>query len=101
MKPLNINFLVNKCNGDRRNLKNELHKIEMFSLNKRNIKDEELQKLVCLSENKNISEADSFEETISKNLDRERKDSLLVSSNIFEKFFISLKLILNPWPARG
>ena len=56
ISPLNINFLVNKCNGDRRNLKNELHKIEMFCLNKKNIKDEELQKLVCLSENKNISE---------------------------------------------
>ena len=56
ISPLNINFLVNKCNGDRRNLKNELHKIEMFCLNKRNIKDEELQKLVCLSENKNITE---------------------------------------------
>ena len=56
ISPLNINFLVNKCNGDRRNLKNELHKIEMFCLNKRNIKDEELQKLVCLNENKNISE---------------------------------------------
>ena len=38
----------------------------------------------CNKENKNISEADSFEETISKNLDRERNDSLLVSSNIFE-----------------
>ena len=38
----------------------------------------------CNKENKNISEADSFEETISKNLDREIKDSLLVSSNIFE-----------------
>ena len=56
ISPLNINFLINKCNGDRRNLKNELHKIEMFCLNKKNIKDEELQKLVCLSENKNISE---------------------------------------------
>ena len=56
ISPLNINFLVNKCNGDRRNLKNELHKIEMYCLNKKNIKDEELQKLVCLSENKNISE---------------------------------------------
>ena len=56
ISPLNINFLINKCNGDRRNLKNELHKIEMFCLNKRNIKDEELQKLICLSENKNINE---------------------------------------------
>ncbi len=56
ISPLNINFLINKCNGDRRNLKNELHKIEMFCLNKRNIKDEELQKLVCLSENKSINE---------------------------------------------
>ena len=56
ISPLNVNFLVNKCNGDRRNLKNELHKIEMYCLNKKNIKDEELQKLVCLSENKNISE---------------------------------------------
>jgi len=44
------------CNGDRRNLKNELLKIEMFCLNKRNITDDELQKLVCLSENKSINE---------------------------------------------
>ena len=46
ISPLNINFLVNKCNGDRRNLKNELHKIEMFCLNKKNIKDEELQEKI-------------------------------------------------------
>ena len=56
ISPLNINFLVNKCNGDRRNLKNELLKIEMFCLNKKNIRDDELQKLICLNENKSINE---------------------------------------------
>jgi DNA polymerase-3 subunit delta len=56
ISPQNINYLIDKCNGDRRNLNNELQKIEMFSINEKNIKFSELQKLINLSENKGISE---------------------------------------------
>ena len=103
ISPLNINFLVNKCNGDRRNLKNELHKIEMFCLNKRNIKDEELQKLVCLSENKNISElidcclAKDKKNTINILNDNifNNDDSILITRTFLNKLKKIRKLILN------
>ena len=103
ISPLNINFLVNKCNGDRRNLKNELHKIEMFCLNKRNIKDEELQKLVCLSENKNISElidcclVKDKKNTINILNDNifNNDDSILITRTFLNKLKKIRKLILN------
>ena len=53
---LNINLIVNKCNGDRNNLKNELEKIKIYSSNKKNITTEEILKLVNLSENYGHSE---------------------------------------------
>ena len=37
ISPQNINYLIDKCNGDRRNLNNELQKIEMFSINVNNV----------------------------------------------------------------
>tara|TARA_B100000963_G_scaffold65387_1_gene53619 strand:+ start:1553 stop:2530 length:978 start_codon:yes stop_codon:yes gene_type:complete len=103
ISPLNINFLLNKCNGDRRNLKNELHKIEMFCLNKRNIKDEELQKLVCLSENKNISElidcclVKDEKNTISILNDNifNNDDSILITRTFLNKLKKIHKLILS------
>ena len=103
ISPLNINFLVNKCNGDRRNLKNELHKIEMFCLNKKNIKDEELQKLVCLSENKNISElidcclVKDEKNTISILNDNifNNDDSILITRTFLNKLKKIHKLILS------
>ena len=52
----NINFIVNKCNGDRDILENELKKIEHFSKNKREITFDDLMKLINLSENHGISE---------------------------------------------
>ena len=51
-----INFIINKCNGDRKNLINELKKIELFSLNKKNIDEADLFKLVNLTENHSINE---------------------------------------------
>jgi len=56
MSPLNINIIVNKCNGDRETLINELQKIEYFCKKEKKITTESLQKLTNLSENYSISE---------------------------------------------
>ena len=74
----NINFLIDKCNGDRRNLNNELQKIEMFCINKKNIQIDDLQKLINLSENKSISEL------IDNCLAKEKKKIInILNENIF------------------
>lgn len=52
----NINLVINKCNNDRKNLLNELEKIKIFLLNKKKITNEEILKLVNLTENHNINE---------------------------------------------
>tara|TARA_Y100000768_G_C23639544_1_gene523448 strand:+ start:32 stop:598 length:567 start_codon:yes stop_codon:yes gene_type:complete len=52
----NINSIVQKCNGDRVNLRNELKKVEYFCKNKKTITSEELNKLTNLIENFSISE---------------------------------------------
>jgi len=51
-----INLLVEKCKGDRENLKNELLKIEIYSKNKKNITSQEINKLTNLAENYSHSE---------------------------------------------
>ena len=61
-----INLLVERCRGDRKNLKNELLKLEIYSKNKKNISSQEIIKLTNLAENYSHSElADSC---LSKNL---------------------------------
>ena len=52
----NINLIVNKCNGDRETLLNELNKIEYFSKNRKKITAENIAKLTNLIENHSISE---------------------------------------------
>ena len=52
----NINLIVEKCNGDRQNLQNELSKIKNYSLNKKKISSDEILKLINLSENYGLSE---------------------------------------------
>ena len=52
----NLNLVINKCNGDRSALENELNKIENFSKNKKKISSEEIMKLINLSENHSISD---------------------------------------------
>ncbi len=52
----NINLIVNKSNGDRENLYNELKKIEQFSQGRKKITTDNLVKLINLSENYSISE---------------------------------------------
>ena len=52
----NLNLVVNKCNGDRGVLKNELNKIQLYLKNKKNLALDELMKLTNLIENHSISE---------------------------------------------
>ena len=56
ISPSNINIVINKCSGDRETLINELQKIELFSKNGKKINDNNISKLINLSENHNISE---------------------------------------------
>jgi len=51
-----INILIERSRGDRKNLKNELEKIENFSLNKKNITLQEIIKLTNLADNYSASE---------------------------------------------
>ncbi|MDA9650758.1 DNA polymerase III subunit delta, partial [Candidatus Pelagibacter sp.] len=52
----NINLIVNRCNGDRETLSNELNKIEYFSKRGKKITPESITKLTNLSENHSVSE---------------------------------------------
>jgi len=52
----NINLIINKCNGDREILSNELDKIEFFCKNGKKINSENIAKLTNLAENYSISE---------------------------------------------
>ena len=56
MSTANINLIVNKCNGDRGALLNELNKIEYFSKNGKKITLEDIAKLTNLAENHSVSE---------------------------------------------
>ena len=51
-----INLIVNKCNGDRQNLINEMQKIENFSIDGKKITTDVVAKLTNLTENHGISE---------------------------------------------
>ncbi len=52
----NLNFLIDRCSGNRINLKNELIKIENYAETKKVINFEDIVKLTNLAENYNISE---------------------------------------------
>ena len=52
----NINLIVEKCNGDRKNLKIEIEKIIIFGKDKKKISTGEILKLINLSENYELSE---------------------------------------------
>ena len=52
----NINLIINKCNGDREVLLNELNKIEHYVKNGKKINSNEIIKLTNLNENHSVSE---------------------------------------------
>lgn len=74
----NINLLVERSRGDRKNLYNELEKIEYFSKNKKQIKIEEILKLTNLSENFDLSELVDY--SLAKN---QKKTLNILNENIF------------------
>ena len=61
----NINQIINKCNGDRESLHNELDKIENYSKNSKKLNSETIMKLTNLSENHSIS--DIIDNCLAKN----------------------------------
>jgi DNA polymerase III subunit delta len=56
ISPSSINLIINKCSGDREKLANELQKIEYFTKNGKKINNDNISKLINLSENHSISE---------------------------------------------
>ena len=51
-----VNVLIERSRGDRKNLNNELKKIEVYSLNKKNLNIEEIIRLTNLADNYSASE---------------------------------------------
>tara|TARA_B100000795_G_scaffold227714_1_gene184146 strand:+ start:1317 stop:2312 length:996 start_codon:yes stop_codon:yes gene_type:complete len=73
-----INILVERSRGDRKNLNNELEKIENFSFNKKNISFQEIIKLTNLADNYSASEL--IDHSLAKNT---RKTSTILNENNF------------------
>ena len=71
-----INILIERSRGDRKNLNNELEKIESFSLNKKNLNIKEIIKLTNLAENYSTSEL--VDHSLAKNT---RKTVTILSEN--------------------
>tara|TARA_B110000027_G_scaffold17325_1_gene17843 strand:+ start:4712 stop:5707 length:996 start_codon:yes stop_codon:yes gene_type:complete len=71
-----INILIERSRGDRKNLNNELAKIENFSINKKNINVEEVIKLTNLADNYSASEL--IDHSLAKNT---RKTVTILNEN--------------------
>ena len=71
-----INVLIERSRGDRKNLNNELEKIENFSFNKKNLNIEEIIKLTNLADNYSASEL--VDHSLAKNT---RKTVTILSEN--------------------
>ena len=71
-----INIIIEKSSGDRKNLNNELEKIENFSLNKKNITHHEIIKLTNLADNYSASEL--IDHSLAKNT---RKTVTILNEN--------------------
>ena len=88
----NINLIVNKSNGDRELLYNELKKIELFSKNGKKINTENISKLINLSENHSISEL--VDNCLAKN---SKKTINIINENNFtnEDCILIIRIFLN------
>lgn len=71
-----INVLIERSRGDRKNLNNELEKVENFLLNKKNLNIEEIIKLTNLADNYSASEL--VDHSLAKNT---RKTVTILSEN--------------------
>ena len=74
----NINIIVERCNGDRINLKNELEKISALSKTNKKINSDEIIKLTNLAENFSIS--DLVDSSLVKN---KRRTLNIINENNF------------------
>ena len=70
------NILIERCRGDRKNLTNELTKIESFSINKKNISAQEIIQITNLADNYNASEL--IDHSLAKNT---RKTLTILNEN--------------------
>ena len=73
-----INFLVERCSGDRVNLINELNKIENYCIEKAKVSLEEIDKLTNLSENYSVNEL--IDNCLAKN---QKRISAILNQNNF------------------
>ena len=71
-----INILIERSRGDRKNLKNELEKIESFSKGKKNLNLDEIMKLTNLADNYGASEL--IDHSLAKNI---RKTVTILNEN--------------------
>ena len=87
-----INVLIERSRGDRKNLRNELQKIESFSLNKKNINFQEIVKLTNLADNYSASEL--IDHCLAKNT---KKTVTILNENNYsdEDNMIIIKTLLN------
>ena len=87
-----MNYLVDKCNGDRGLLKNELNKIEAYLSDKKKLNIEDMTKLINLGENHSIGEL--IDNCLAKNQGRTIK---ILNENIFtnEDCILIIRTFLN------
>ena len=98
MSQIDINLIINKCNGDREKLFNELNKIENYTLNGKKLDSHNISKLINLSEDHSVSEL--IDNCLAKN--KKRTITILNENNfatedcilITRIFLIKLKKIL-------
>ena len=87
-----INVLIERSRGDRKNLNNELSKIESISLSKKNINLEEIIKLTNLADNYSASEL--IDHSLAKNT---RKTVSILNENNYsdEDYIIIIRTLLS------
>ena len=73
-----VNILINKSANDRKNLLNEIEKIDLYSRDKKKINNEEIFNLINLSENHSINEL--INSCLVKN---QKKLFIILNNNIF------------------
>lgn len=86
-----VNLLINRCNNDRGNIKNELNKIEILSKTKK-IKSEDILKISNLYENYEIS--DLIDNCLAKN---HKKTLNIINENNFssEEVVLIMRIFIN------
>ena len=82
----NINLVVEKCNGDRKNLKSEFEKIKNFAKNKKKISNKEILQIINLAENYKLSEL--IDNCLTK--DKKRIINILNNNNYSEEEGITI-----------